>query len=64
LNLNNATQITIQNANEHKQPELCANSMITLIKICTYLLKAADKAAGNSFPKARRHTRKNDKGKD
>ncbi|MCH8569250.1 MAG: four helix bundle suffix domain-containing protein [Balneolales bacterium] len=30
---------TFEKAIEHKNPEICANAMITLIKICTYLLK-------------------------
>lgn len=33
------TYATFQKAIEHKDPEICANAMITLIKICTYLLK-------------------------
>lgn len=33
------TYDTFKNAIEHKDPEICANAMITLIKICTYLLK-------------------------
>ncbi len=33
------TYETFQKAIEHENPEICANSMITLIKICTYLLK-------------------------
>lgn len=34
-----ATYATFQKAIEHDDPEICANTMITLIKICTYLLK-------------------------
>lgn len=30
---------TFKNAIEHENPEICANTMITLIRICTYLLK-------------------------
>lgn len=30
---------TFQKAIEHESPEICANTMITLIKICNYLLK-------------------------
>jgi len=30
---------TFKKAIEHADPEICANAMITLIKICTYLLK-------------------------
>ncbi len=33
------TYETFQKAIEHESPEICANTMITLIKICTYLLK-------------------------
>ena len=33
------TYETFQKAIEHENPEICANAMITLIKICTYLLK-------------------------
>lgn len=34
-----ATYKTFEKAIEHEDPEICANTMITLIKICTYLLK-------------------------
>jgi len=33
------TYETFKKAIEHEDPEICANVMITLIKICTYLLK-------------------------
>ncbi len=33
------TYNTFEKAIEHESPEICANVMITLIKICTYLLK-------------------------
>jgi len=33
------TYETFKKAIEHESPEICANTMITLIKICTYLLK-------------------------
>lgn len=33
------TYETFKIAIEHESPEICANTMITLIKICTYLLK-------------------------
>lgn len=33
------TYETFVKAIEHENPEICANTMITLIKICTYLLK-------------------------
>ncbi|KAF0202722.1 MAG: hypothetical protein FD170_1571 [Bacteroidetes bacterium] len=33
------TYETFKKAIEHESPEICANAMITLIKICTYLLK-------------------------
>jgi four helix bundle suffix protein len=29
---------TFKKAIEHEEPEICANAMITLITICTYLL--------------------------
>lgn len=35
----NPTYETFQKAIEHESPEICANTMITLIKICTYLLR-------------------------
>jgi four helix bundle suffix protein len=35
----NPTYQTFQKAIEHENPEICANAMITLIRICTYLLK-------------------------
>jgi four helix bundle suffix protein len=33
------TYVTFKKAIEHESPEICANAMITLIKITTYLLK-------------------------
>jgi four helix bundle suffix protein len=33
------TYETFKKAIEHESPEICANTMITLIQICTYLLK-------------------------
>lgn len=35
----NANYATFQKAIEHESPEICANTMITLITITTYLLK-------------------------
>lgn len=35
----NPTYDTFKKAIEHESPEICANTMITLIQICTYLLK-------------------------
>ena len=37
--VSSSTYETFKNAIEHNSPEICANAMITLIKICTYLLK-------------------------
>jgi four helix bundle suffix protein len=34
----NPTYDTFKKAIEHEEPEICANAMITLITICTYLL--------------------------
>ena len=36
---------------EHESPEICANTMITLIKICTYLLKQQIKQLEIAFVK-------------
>lgn len=38
LSLPNPTYETFKKAIEHNEPEICANTMITLIRICTYLL--------------------------
>lgn len=42
---------TFQKAIEHESPEICANTMITLIKICTYLLKQQIKQLEAAFIK-------------
>lgn len=42
---------TFKNAIEHESPEICANTMITLIKICTYLLKQQIKQLETAFIK-------------
>jgi four helix bundle suffix protein len=42
---------TFQKAIEHENPEICANTMITLIKICTYLLKQQIKQLETTFLK-------------
>ena len=42
---------TFQKAIEHESPEICANTMITLIKICTYLLKQQIKQLEIAFIK-------------
>ena len=42
---------TFQKAIEHENPEICANTMITLIKICTYLLKQQIKQLETAFLK-------------
>jgi four helix bundle suffix protein len=42
---------TFQKAIEHESPEICANTMITLIKICTYLLKQQMKQLETAFVK-------------
>lgn len=47
----NATYQTFQKAIEHESPEICANTMITLIKICTYLLKKQIKQLETTFIK-------------
>jgi four helix bundle suffix protein len=67
----NATYETYQKAIEHEQPEICANSMICLINIVSYLLaqqiKSLDKAFMNEgglkerMTKARIETRNNNK---
>lgn len=45
------TYETFQKAIEHESPEICANTMITLIKICTYLLKQQIKQLETAFVK-------------
>jgi four helix bundle suffix protein len=40
-----------QKAIEHQNPEICANTMITLIKICNYLLKQQIKQLEVAFVK-------------
>lgn len=47
----NPTYATFQKAIEHENPEICANTMITLIKICTYLLKQQIKQLETAFIK-------------
>lgn len=42
---------TFKKALEHENPEICANTMITLIKICTYLLKQQMKQLEIAFVK-------------
>lgn len=42
---------TFQKAIEHESPEICANTMISLIKICTYLLKQQIKQLEIAFIK-------------
>lgn len=45
------TYETFVKAIEHETPEICANTMITLIKICTYLLKQQLKQLETAFVK-------------
>lgn len=45
------TYETFVKAIEHESPEICANTMITLIKICTYLLKQQIKQLETAFIK-------------
>lgn len=45
------TYETFKKAIEHESPEICANTMITLIKICTYLLKQQIRQLENIFIK-------------
>ena len=45
------TYETFKKAIEHEDPEICANVMITLIKICTYLLKQQIKQLEAAFLK-------------
>jgi four helix bundle suffix protein len=50
LNKNpNASYATFQKAIEHESPEICANTMITLIMITTYLLKQQLKSLETAF---------------
>lgn len=43
------TYETFQKAIEHESPEICANAMICLIKICTYLLRQQIKHLEKAF---------------
>ncbi len=45
----NATYATYQKAIEHEQPEICANSMICLINIVSYLLAQQIKSLEKAF---------------
>jgi four helix bundle suffix protein len=45
----NATYVTYQKAIENSEPEICANSMICLIKIVTYLLRQQLKTLETAF---------------
>ncbi len=45
----NANYLTYQNAIEHEQPEICANSMICLINIVSYLLARQIKSLEMAF---------------
>lgn len=45
------TYDTFKKAIEHEDPEICANALITLIKICTYLLKQQIKQLEIAFIK-------------
>lgn len=47
----NANYDTFRNAIEHESPEICANTMITLIQITSYLLKQQLKSLETSFVK-------------
>jgi four helix bundle suffix protein len=47
----NATYATYQKAIEHEQPEICANSMICLISIVSYLLNQQIKQLEQAFIK-------------
>lgn len=67
----NATYATYQKAIEHEQPEICANAMICLINIVSYLLRQQIKQLEQAFlkegglrermTKARIEVRKNQK---
>lgn len=50
-NTDRATYDTFQKAIEHESPEICANTMITLIQICTYLLNQQIKQLETAFLK-------------
>lgn len=50
-NTANPTYETFKKAIEHESPEICANTMITLIKITTYLLKQQIKQLETAFIK-------------
>ncbi len=45
------TYTTFVKAIEHESPEICANTMISLIRICTYLLKQQIKQLETAFVK-------------
>jgi four helix bundle suffix protein len=45
----NANYDTFRKAIEHESPEICANTMITLIKISTYLLNKQIKQLETTF---------------
>ena len=45
----NATYATYKNAIENQEPEICANAMICLIRIVTYLLNQQIKALEKAF---------------
>ena len=45
------TYTTFAKAIEHDSPEICANTMISLIRICTYLLKQQIKQLETAFVK-------------
>jgi len=45
------TYTTFVKAIEHDSPEICANTMISLIRICTYLLKQQIKQLETAFVK-------------
>lgn len=51
--LNKSTPVpnyeTFKKAIEHENPEICANVMTTLIKICTYLLNKQLKTLETTF---------------
>lgn len=47
----NATYATYQNAIEHAEPEICANAMICLINIVSYLLRQQIKILEQQFLK-------------
>jgi four helix bundle suffix protein len=49
--VSNSTYETFKNAIEHEEPEICANTMITLIKITTWLLNQQIKSLEAIFLK-------------